>query len=113
MKKKKSKSSGKFLWLKDYLQLIIAIGVIISLSFGVYFYVENRYALAAELDQVKKRLDYKIMSDQLFQTQERIWQIIDRNEGKEPKDDTAKEELRSLKEKKEDLKKDLDKLEKK
>jgi hypothetical protein len=70
-------------------------------------YMEN-YALAEDLKQTNKRLDQKIMSDQLNQVQQRIWIIEDRAKVKPP-DATAQEELRTLKDKKEELKKELDK----
>ena len=90
---------------------IISLAAVISLAFGSYFYFEKRYALAGDLEKVKSRLEYKIKSDQLKSTQDRIWTIEDRYQGK-PMDKTTTEELRQLKESKDQIKGELDKLEK-
>jgi len=68
----------------------------------------TQYALAEDLKQVNKRLDRKIMADDLNQTQQRIYIIEDRYKGKVT-DPTVQEELRALKDKKEEIKKELDK----
>ena len=97
---------------------IIGILTLISICFGTYFFLEKHYALktehealAAEVVKVKERLDYKILSDQLSATQNRLWQLEDRYQNKKM-DNTANEEYRSLKEQKDSLKGKLDKMEK-
>jgi hypothetical protein len=93
--------------MKEKLAVIGALIVIIGTCFGVYFFAENRYALSQEVkkdiqeikqtqEKESKRLDYKILSDQLRSVQDRIWKIKDRYENKPPKDPTVKEELREL-----------------
>jgi hypothetical protein len=69
---------------------------LIGMCFGVYFYVDTRYALAEELKKVSQRLDYKMKSDQEIAIKERIWKIEDKY-GFNPKDPVIKEELRNLK----------------
>jgi len=93
------------------MKTIITILTILGFAFGGYFYIENRYALAQELEKTKQRLEYKIISDQTQSIQDRIWKIIDRFQKKEM-DDTTKEELRSLEVNKEKLNDKLKALEK-
>lgn len=85
---------------KDATNQCIAVGTLVAIAFGGYFYIEKRFALAEELDKVKNRLEYKIKSDQLLSIQDRIWRIEDRMEDAKPTP-TEKEELRKLKEDKE------------
>jgi len=73
---------------------IISLITLISLVFGTYFFLDNRYASAQALKQVEQRLDYKIKSDQVQSIQQRIWQIDDRCADKCSL--TAKEEKRKL-----------------
>lgn len=72
---------------------ISAIIVMLGLFFGVYRYIDTRYALAVEaqkehgrLDKqqqmLEKRLDYKIMDDQRFSVQKEMREIEERNLGK-------------------------------
>ncbi len=98
--------------MKEKLAAIIAILTIIGIIFGVYFYIENRYALAEELKKTQQRLDYKIISDQFQAIQERIWKIKDRV-GEKPKDQTIKEELQKLESDKKSLEMKIDVMEKK
>lgn len=84
------------------MKTIIAILTILAFAFGAYFYLEDHYAKAEDVRKIEKRLDYKIVSDQLQSIMERIWKIRDRYEKKEM-DITVKEELRELEKKKEEL----------
>jgi hypothetical protein len=78
--------------------------------FGVYSYVDNRYALSATVRQIEQRLDYKIVSDQANEKQNRIWQLQDRYAGKNmPK--VAEEQVRTLQKELTDLKEKMKKLE--
>ena len=78
----------------------IATGLgIIGTLFGAWFYIVSTFASAEELKEVRKRLDYKIASDQYLVTQERIWKIDDRYKGKQ-KEPTVEEEYRQLQEQK-------------
>lgn len=90
---------------------IIALCTLIGITFSVYFYSENRYAKAEDLKKIEKRLDYKIVSDQIMSVSERLWKIEDRY-GNNPKDKTIKEEVRNLKGKKELLDRKLELLQK-
>ena len=98
--------------LKALAACIVALITLIGLVFGIYFYMENRYALAEELNKVKQRLDYKIKADQLKSVQDRIWVIEDRYQSRRM-DPTTMEELRKLKESKESIKGELINMEKK
>lgn len=95
---------------KEVKMLVGAIACLITFGgflFMAHDYME-RYALAEDVKQTNKRLDQKIMSDELNQTQQRIWIIEDRYRGKVP-EKTVQEELQNLKQKKDDLSKQLDK----
>jgi hypothetical protein len=81
--------------MNKVLSYILSILALVSILFGSYTYIDNRYALSSEVDKIKMRLDYKIVSDQLSVTQERLWKIEDRYKGKEM-DITTKEEYRKL-----------------
>jgi len=93
------------------MKTIIALLTIIGFTFGAYFYIEDRYARCEDVRKVEKRLDYKIVSDQLQAVQQRIWQIEDRFKKKEM-DATTKEEMRELGMKKEELTRKIKVLEK-
>ena len=108
---------------------LIAVGTLIGMVFGYYFWMESRYALAQQLTEERKvrtqqleeekqarkaleqRVDYKIKSDQSKGIQSRIWQLQDR--CKTLCDLTSKEELRSLQADLEDTKVQLRQMEKK
>lgn len=96
--------------LKELIGLITGLLILFGVMFGTYQFFEKRYALAEEMKKIEKRIDYKILSDQLQTTQERIWKIDDRFQGK-PMDETTKEEMRALEIKKQETQKKLDTLE--
>lgn len=68
--------------MKEKLAVIASLVVLLGTVFGVYFYFENRYALAQELKQIEQRLDYKIKDDQRFAIRQEMRQIEERNIGK-------------------------------
>lgn len=51
------------------------IGTII----GGVFFVETRYASAADMKVLRDDLDYKIMSDESYQIRQRVWELEDRS----------------------------------
>ena len=57
---------------------IISLATIIGFAFACYFYVDAKYARAAELQAVEQRLNYKIESDKLNAMQTRLWSLEDR-----------------------------------
>lgn len=61
---------------------ICAIVMLLGAFFGVYRFMEGHYALAAEMQKIEKRLDYKIADDQRFLTDQEMRQIEERNLGK-------------------------------
>lgn len=88
--------------MKEKLSIIAALVILLGTAFSVYFYFENRYALAQALqktdqkvDKSIKAMDYKFKSLQSDSLQDRIWKIEDRY-GKDPKDPVIKETLRKL-----------------
>jgi predicted mannosyl-3-phosphoglycerate phosphatase (HAD superfamily) len=97
--------------IKEFIGLITGILILFGIMFGTYQYFENRYALAEEVKKIEKRIDYKILSDQLQMIQERIWKIEDRFQKKKM-EETTKEEMRALEMKKQETQKKLDVLEK-
>ena len=84
------------------MKTVIAILTILGFAFGAYFFVDDKYARCEDVKKIEKRLDYKIVSDQLLSVQQRIWQIEDRFQEKKM-DTTTKEEVRGLEIKKEEL----------
>jgi len=76
--------------------------------FGALFSANTYLAKASDLQLVQTRLDQKIVSDTINQTQDRQWKLLDRNGVKncnDIKDERDKEECR----KQEQLLKNLEK----
>jgi hypothetical protein len=65
--------------IKEVLQTIIAMGVVIGMLFGAL----NYFASAKDLQLVQQRLEQKIVGDAILDIQKRMWQLEDRNHGKE------------------------------
>ena len=95
------------------MKTIISILTIVGIAFGAYFYIDNRYAQCEDVKKIEKRLDYKIVSDQLKSVQDRIWRLEDRNAKEKVVPKTVKEEQRQLESDKKLLEKKLENLEKK
>ena len=90
---------------KDIIQLAIGIVAILSILLGAM----NYFAKADDLKLVELRLDQKIVSDRIQQTQQRIWQLEDRHGGKpcgEWSTPTDRDEYRKLKEEVERMKRE-------
>ena len=95
---------------KEVKMLVAAIACLVTFGgflVGLHNYME-RYALAEELKQTNKRLDQKIMSDQLNNVQQRIWTLEDRYKGKKM-ESSVSEEYRVLQEQKKQLNDELQK----
>lgn len=84
------------------IQTIASVVAIIMALSSSYVYIDNRYALAADLAQVSDRLEFKIVEDKLNSVQQRIWMLQDRYEER-PTPKTVEEELRELQRHKEKL----------
>lgn len=82
--------------MKNSLEAIGAVLGVVVVIIGAYMYLENRYALKNQLQNIETRLEIKIKSDDIRQIQDRIWTIEDRLAEQE--DVTAREELRRLRE---------------
>lgn len=92
-------------------QTIVALIVIIgSTIIGAYLFIDDRYALAEDVKNVKARLEYKILSDQIDNIQQRIWKIEDRYHDVHISIEAA-DELRDLKYRKERIEKEMKLLE--
>lgn len=91
---------------------LVVIGTLIGMIFAVFFFIDSRYALLEEVKKIEKRLDYKIVSDQVMSIQERIWRIEDRYPDSKSRPETVNEEYRNLNTSLELLKKKLDIIEK-
>lgn len=92
---------------------VIALCTIIGFAFGVYFFIDSRYALAETVKQVEQRLDYKIKSDQADQVSSRIWRLESLYQTPEKMPAAVKEEYRDLQDTKQKLRDSLKALEKK
>ena len=96
--------------MKKLISSCLALGAFVGMLFGLYFFIDTRYALSETVKQIEQRLDYKIVSDQYADNQKRIWQLQDRFTGKQiPKEIT--DELRELWSKQNELRIKMDKLE--
>ncbi len=93
------------------MKTIIAILTILAFAFGGFFWIDAHYASCEDVKKIEKRLDYKILSDQLQSIQQRIWTIKDRFEGKKM-DTTTKEEYQKLESDKEHVSNKIKALEK-
>ena len=91
------------------LSAVTALTIFAGFVWGAQVYLQSNYATAADFRQLENRLDVKILQDQLFNVQERIWRIEDRYENKDMSID-AKEQHRTLLEEKTQIEKDLDSL---
>lgn len=96
-------------WIKNNVTPLITMATFTSVLFGGFFWIEGRYAKADQVSQLERRLDIKVKSDFLQQTQSRIWQLEDRLKA-QPNDTTATEDLRKLNVEKEELERDLNRL---
>lgn len=97
---------------KELFETVIALGVVVGLVLGSIGY----FAKAKDLEMVQLRLDQKIMSDSIMQTQQRVWQLEDRNGGPDLgkwDNESDKQEYRKLKEELELRKKQFDNILKK
>jgi hypothetical protein len=102
---------------KELIACIAGIIGLITICFSVYFWFEGRYAHAGDMikametiGRVADRLDQKMTTDQLRETQQRIYTIEDRYcpEKSKPCTEDKMEEYRELKCEKEKLQKELD-----
>ena len=107
MKKKIVKQKRFDLKTHNFFPIVLSIITIISITFGIYFHFEKKFALAEEVRRIEQRLDYKIKADQLRDIQQRLWTIEDRFKGC-AMDKTTEEEYRKLQVDKEELKRSLD-----
>jgi len=89
------KEKGKS--LMTLISSIMSITALISVVFGAYFFIDNRYALSETVKKVEQRLDYKIKADQFDNVQAQIWKIEDRYKDLNLMPDTVKEQYRELK----------------
>jgi len=95
------------------MKTIISILTVVGIAFGAYFYIDNRYAQCEDVKKIERRLDYKIIADQLKSVQDRIWRLEDRNAKEKVIPKSVKEEQRQLEEDKNLLQKKLEVLENK
>jgi len=96
--------------------IVIGILAIVGSVFGAFNFLDTRFAeeekveqIRFSVDEVGKRLDFKIVKDKFQAVQERMWSLEDRHGGKELKDaDTStKEEYRNLQVQQDDLRSEL------
>lgn len=97
-------------FLSSHLGLILGLISLISSLFGGFFFLDNRYAKAAETVKIERRLENKIILDRIDRLQERLWKFQDRYGDKleKAKDKLIKEEFKRLETEKELLEKSLE-----
>ena len=82
---------------------IITALTLIGIAFSAYFYIDNRYALAKELQLVEMRLDQKITNDEILAIQKIIFQMEDKYQDKHMPE-SVKDDIRGLRQYLEQLK---------
>lgn len=93
--------------------------IIATIAGGIYT-LEGRYAHAQEavdlrelftgkIDKVETKLEFKVASDELYQTRERKWKLQDRLESN-PNDASIRADLRELEATEQQLKETVDTL---
>jgi len=100
------------------MKTIIGILTILAFAFGAYFYFEKNFAKAEEIKKtmqyaqaVEKRLDYKIISDQVDRKEDRIREINKRYPEQSKMPETVKEDYDNLKVEKMKLEKKMEVIE--
>jgi hypothetical protein len=91
---------------KDWVLLAVAMTVLMGSTVTAVEY----FAKDADLVLVAQRLEQKIQSDQMWQVQQRLWQLEDRNQARECdqyRNEADKGECRMLKLRVEILKEEL------
>ena len=99
--------------LREYLGTIISCATVIAMVAGGLTYL----AKAADLELVQLRLDQKIVSDQIYDTDKQIWALEERNRAypdcRQWPDERDREQYRKLRAQREELDKKQDRLLKK
>jgi hypothetical protein len=80
---------------KEILIVILSLITFAGIIWNIQTYLDNRYAFATEVKKIEQRLDIKILNDQFFNIQERIWRLEDYYEGR-VMPITVKDEYRKL-----------------
>lgn len=98
--------------LKDWVSMGVGLCALGGFAWGAV----HHFATAADLQMVELRLDQKIVGDKVFQIQQRVWQLEDRNGGRpcaEWKSQADRDEYRKLQSELQELKLRQEKLMKK
>jgi predicted nucleic acid-binding Zn-ribbon protein len=98
--------------LKQNLGLILIIASVIALPVGFFNYM-GKYALAEEVKELKRSVQYEFKSQQVQKTSERIWQLEDRAKAvssKAPPDPNLQKDIKRLEEEKKQLELELKEL---
>jgi hypothetical protein len=64
--------------MKDKIGAIVTVLTIVGMAFGIYFFLDANYAKCQDVKAIERRLDYKIESDKLSTSQDRLWKLEDR-----------------------------------
>ncbi len=84
---------------KQAIGVLGTLATIIGITWGAYSFLDLKYAHAEEVKMIEKRLDIKILEDNITHLQNRIWSIEDRYQNKTMPSEMKAEYRRSLKEK--------------
>lgn len=87
-----------------------AVAFLVSLATVVTFlyYIDDRWAKAKDLAYVEMRLDQKILSDRLYDLQQRLWMLEDRYGEEKEMPEEVRTEYRKLKQEYESIKRQLE-----
>lgn len=77
--------------MKKHLEICVILIVLVGSVVGAI----NYFAEAEDVKLVEYRLDQKILGDQVYQIQQRLWTLRDRYQGQTPPKSVA-EEIRRL-----------------
>lgn len=82
-----------------HITMILSLLTLCGALATVFLFHETRYAKAEDVTKMSVRLDYKILEDQYFATNQRIWVLDSRYPDKSKMPESVKEEHRELQEK--------------
>ena len=91
-------------WMKTGSAAVALLATLTGAGYSTFSWHDSRYSKQLDVQLIEMRLEQKILSDRQRQTQQRIWQIEDRYDGKvQDAPDTVQEEYRDLKQELEDI----------
>lgn len=85
--------------MKNVIEIVLAILMIVGVAIGGYIYFEERYALDRELKELDTRFEMKVINDHIKELNNKIWQL-EKSIMDNPNNTSVKEKIRELKDEK-------------